>query len=200
MSDLKTEIIKHKAKRILNYYKRENIKFNTALYDDESSIKEVDNKLLFFNYKTKDISLDFANAVIDYDNTLDYHNMFVRHLSKESANKEGFLMFTNERKVDERIVEETKFYTNLTKSVLNTFLQKQDTPEFRENVSKMNEIFQSDLNVVAEGDYGVVFFYKLGEHPEFQPDNQKFLKDFAKEIERQKQEREKNKQKQERER
>ncbi len=190
MSDIKTEIIKLKAKKILNYYNKENIKFNTALYDDETSIKDVNNKFLFIDYKTKNISLEFAKAVIEYDNTLDYHKMFIRHLSNQNASKQGFLNFSQDKKVDEKMLEEAKFYTNLTKTVLNTFIDKNDTPKFRKNVEKMNDIFDNDLNVVAEGDYGVVFFYKLQSHPQFQPENEKFLKNFSHELAFQKKEKE----------
>lgn len=189
MSDLKTEIIKHKASRILKYYNREGIRFNTALFDDENSVQQQEKNFLFLKYKTQEFSEEFAKAVISYDDTLDYHNMLVRQLAKESASKEGFLMFTKDVPVNEKEIAETESYINLTKTVLNTFIQKQDTPQFRENVNTMNDIFASDLNIVAEGDYGVVFFYKLNSHPEFQPENQQFLLQFSEQLKNQEQQR-----------
>lgn len=185
MNNLKTELIKNKANKILKYYNRENIKFNSALLDDKSSLKEREESFLFFKYKTQELSEEFARAVIDYDTTLDYHNMLASRLAFESVSKKSF--FAKEIPANKKEVEETEFCVNLTKSVLNTFINKQDTPQFRKNVNKMNEVFSSDLNKVAEGDYGVIFFYRINSHPQFKPKNEMFLHQFSAQIKDQEQ-------------
>ncbi len=108
--------------------------------------------------------------------------MFADYLNKESQTETGFLFLTTKREVNQRNVSTGEFLTLLTRRVLKTYREKQDTPEFHAKVKKMTEIFNDEIELKPIGDYGVIYSYIITSKPVFLEENQIFLENFAKQL------------------